>query len=166
MISASELEEGDEATIEQSPEHQAPTPSLSLVWVETGENTLLDEKTNNGNEIITPTEDLLPLDPVEVQPTLGNSVKDVPAEPAQTEMEEPGEANELVEDTAENTGKIKHENIYNSKGKHNISQMTPWVHIHSSGFDFTVSSEGTIICTVLQLSSVVSELADPTINGC
>ncbi|KAI4832664.1 hypothetical protein KUCAC02_015625 [Chaenocephalus aceratus] len=73
------------------------------VWVETGENTLLDEKTNNGNEIITPIEDLLPLDPVEVQPTLGNSVKDVPAEPAQTEMEEPGEANELVEDTAENT---------------------------------------------------------------
>ncbi|KAJ4944738.1 hypothetical protein JOQ06_013278 [Pogonophryne albipinna] len=103
VISASELEEGDEATIEQSPEHQAPTPSLSLVWVETGENTLLDEKTNNGNEIITPTEDLLPLDPVEVQPTLGNSVKDVPAEPVQTEMEEPGEANELVEDTAENT---------------------------------------------------------------
>ncbi|KAK1887028.1 Midasin [Dissostichus eleginoides] len=103
VISASELEEGDEATIEQSPEHQAPTPSLSLVWVETGENTLLDEKTNNGNEIITPTEDLLPLDPVEVQPTLVHSVKDVLAEPAQTEMEEPGEANELLEDTAENT---------------------------------------------------------------
>ncbi|KAK5866041.1 hypothetical protein PBY51_020261 [Eleginops maclovinus] len=78
-------------------------PDLSLVWVETGENTLVDEKTNNGNEIITPTEDLLPLHPVEVQPTLYNYVKDVLAEPAQPEVEEPGEANELVEETAENT---------------------------------------------------------------
>ncbi|KAF1395157.1 hypothetical protein PFLUV_G00008630 [Perca fluviatilis] len=103
VISAPEPLDGDEASIEQSPENQAPTPRTSLGGVETEENTLGDEKSNNGNEIITHTDDLLPHDPVVAQPTLDNFVKDFPAEPPQAEGEEPGEANELVEDTAGNT---------------------------------------------------------------
>ncbi|XP_031141940.1 A-kinase anchor protein 12 isoform X3 [Sander lucioperca] len=103
VISAPEPLDGDEASIEQSPENQAPTPRPSLGGVETEENTLGDEKSNNGNEIITPTDDILPHEPVVAQPTLDNFVKDFPAEPPQAEGEEPGEANELVEDTAGNT---------------------------------------------------------------
>ncbi|XP_071360609.1 retinitis pigmentosa 1-like 1 protein [Trachinotus anak] len=97
VISAPEPDDGDaaEASIEQSPENQTPTPSPSLGGVETGENTLGDEISNHGNEIITPTVNLLPHDPVVAQPTLDNFVKDAPAEP--------GEANGLVEDTAGTT---------------------------------------------------------------
>ncbi|XP_029286100.1 serine/threonine-protein phosphatase 4 regulatory subunit 2 [Cottoperca gobio] len=98
VISAPEPEEGVEASIEQSSENQAPNPSLSLGEVEAGENTFGDEKSNNGIEIITP-----PDDPAVAQPTLDDFVKDVVAEPPQTEGEEPGEANELVEDTAGTT---------------------------------------------------------------
>ncbi|XP_067442103.1 neurofilament medium polypeptide [Thunnus thynnus] len=104
VISAPEPEDGAEASIEQSPENQAPTPSPSLDGVETGENTLLGgETSDHDSEIITPTDDLLTHDPVVVQPTLDDFVKDVLAVPPQAEREEPGEANELVEDTAGTT---------------------------------------------------------------
>jgi len=103
VISATEPEDGAEASIEQSPENQAPTPSPSLGGVETGENTLGGEKSNHDSEIITPTDDLLTYDPVVVQPTLDDFVKDVLAVPPRAEGEEPGEANELVEDTAGTT---------------------------------------------------------------
>ncbi len=110
LISAPEADDGADASIEQSPENQAPTTSPSLGGVEVG-----DEKSNNGNEIITPTGDLLPYDPTAVQPTLDNFVKDVLAEPPQAAGEEPGEANELVEDKAGKTGKIGRtlQGIYN-----------------------------------------------------
>ena len=49
VISAPEPLDGDEASIEQSPENQAPTPRTSLGGVETEENTLGDEKSNNEN---------------------------------------------------------------------------------------------------------------------
>ncbi|KAI3353259.1 hypothetical protein L3Q82_019798 [Scortum barcoo] len=97
VISAFEPDDGAEASIEQSLENQAPTPSSSLGEVEAKEDAL------GGNEIATPTDDLLPDDPVVAQPTLDNSVKDVLAESSQAEGEEPGEANELVEDTAGTT---------------------------------------------------------------
>ncbi|XP_032400287.1 immunoglobulin A1 protease isoform X1 [Etheostoma spectabile] len=103
VISAPKPLDSDEASIEQNPENQAPTPRPSLGGVETEEDTLGDEKSNNGNEIITTTDYLLPHNPVVAQPTLDNFVKDFPAEPPQAEGEEPGEANELVEDTAGNT---------------------------------------------------------------
>ncbi|XP_034715073.1 immunoglobulin A1 protease isoform X2 [Etheostoma cragini] len=103
VISAPKPLDSDEASIEKSPENQAPTPRPSLGGGETKEATLGDEKSNNGNEIINTTDDLLPHDPVVAQPTLDNFVKDFPAEPPQAEGEEPGEANELVEDTAGNT---------------------------------------------------------------
>lgn len=142
MISAPEPLDGDEASIEQSPENQAPTPRPSLGGVETEENTLGDEKSNNGNEIITPTDDILPHEPVVAQPTLDNFVKDFPAEPPQAEGEEPGEANELVEDTAGNTGKMEHKNILkNIKGKYNETQLPLWALMYSTGFGFNVSIE-------------------------
>ncbi|XP_049901423.1 A-kinase anchor protein 12 [Epinephelus moara] len=103
VISAPEPEDGDEASIEQIPEIQVPTPSPSLGGVEARENTLGNEKSSDGNEIITPTDDLLPHDPVVAQPTLDNFVKDGLAEAPQAEGEKLGEANELVEDTAGNT---------------------------------------------------------------
>ncbi|KAM6941602.1 uncharacterized protein PEZ65_003583 [Lycodopsis pacificus] len=102
VISAPEPEDGDEASMELRPENQAPTPRPSLGGVEPGENALGEETPNNGNEIIVPTVDLSPHDPVEAQPTLDHFVKDVLAEPPQAEGEEPGEANELVEDAAGN----------------------------------------------------------------
>ncbi|KAK9540121.1 hypothetical protein VZT92_002590 [Zoarces viviparus] len=102
VISAPEPEDGDEASMELSPENQALTPRPSLGGVEPGENALGEETPNNGNEIIAPTVDLSPHDPVEAQPTLDHFVKDVLAEPPQAEGEEPGEANELVEDAAGN----------------------------------------------------------------
>ncbi|AWP05704.1 putative A-kinase anchor protein 12-like [Scophthalmus maximus] len=95
--------DGAEASIEQNTENQAPTPSPSLGGVEKGENSLGDEKSNHGNEIITPTDDLLPHNPDVAQPTLDNSVKDVLPEPPQAEGEEPGEVNELVEDSTGTT---------------------------------------------------------------
>lgn len=100
VISTPEPEDGVEDSIEQSPENQAPTPSPSLGGVETEENTLGGEKSDHGNEITTPTDDLLLHDPVVAQPTLDNSVKDVLVVPPQAEGEVLGEANELVEDTA------------------------------------------------------------------
>lgn len=114
VISVPEPEDGAEAFIEQSPENQTPTPGPSPGGVETGENTLGGEKSNHGNEIITPTDDLLPHDPVVAQPTLDHFVKDVLPVPAQAEGEEPGEANELVEDTARTTGKME----YKKMGSH------------------------------------------------
>lgn len=104
MISAPEPDDGADASVEQSPGNQAPTTSPSLGQVETYQNTL-GEKSNHGNEIITPTDDLLPRDPVVVQPTLDHFVKDALAEPPQAAREEPGEASELVEDVAGTTGK-------------------------------------------------------------
>lgn len=106
VISAPEPEDGADASVEQSSENQAPTPSPSLGVAEAGENTLGDENSDHGNNIITPTDDLLPHDPVVAQPTLDNFVQDVLAEAPQAEGEEPGEANGLVEDTAGTTGKI------------------------------------------------------------
>ncbi|KAM7394181.1 hypothetical protein PAMP_020995 [Pampus punctatissimus] len=103
VISGPELEDGAEASIEQHPQNQAPTPSPSLGVVETGENTLDSEKSNHDNEIVTPTDDLLPHDPVVAQPTLNNFVKDVLAGLPQAEGQEPGKANELVENTAGTT---------------------------------------------------------------
>lgn len=111
MISAPEPDDSAEASIEQSPENQARTPSPSLGEVDTEENTLGDEKSNHGNDIATPTDDLLPHDPVVAQPTLDNFVKDVLVEPPQAEGEDPGEANELVEDTAGTTGKMDQKKI-------------------------------------------------------
>ncbi|XP_044046871.1 actin cytoskeleton-regulatory complex protein PAN1 isoform X2 [Siniperca chuatsi] len=102
VISAPEPEDSADAPIEQSPENQAPTPSPSLGEV-IGENTLGNVKSNYDNEIITPTDDLLPHDPVVAQPTLDHFVTDVLAESPQAKGEEPGEANELVEDTARTT---------------------------------------------------------------
>lgn len=120
MISAPEPEDGAEASIEKSSGNQVPTPSPSLGVVETGEYTLGDEKSNHGNKIIASTDVIL-----------DNFVKDVLAEHPQAESEEPGEANELVEDTAGTTGIMEYKNI---KGKYNILQLTPWAHMCSSGF--------------------------------
>lgn len=103
MISAPEPEDAAGA------ENQAPTTSPSLGGVEAEENTL-SEKSDYGNEIITPTDDLLPHDPMEAQPTLDNAVKDVLVEPPQAQGEEPGEANELVEDKAGTAGKTEKKN--------------------------------------------------------
>ncbi|XP_065815203.1 high mobility group nucleosome-binding domain-containing protein 5 isoform X2 [Labrus bergylta] len=107
VISAPEkvmlMSESDaDVSVEQSPEGQAPTQSLSLGEVETGGNTLGDQKSDHGNKVITPTDEALPNDPEAAQPTLDHFVKDV-AEPAQAEVEEPGQANELVEDSAGST---------------------------------------------------------------
>lgn len=95
-------EDGAEAFLEQSPENQAPTLSPSLGELETGENTLVDDTSNHVNEIITPTDDLLPHDLVVAQPTLDNFVKDVLSQHPQSVR---GETNELVEDPSGTTGK-------------------------------------------------------------
>ncbi|XP_060917402.1 retinitis pigmentosa 1-like 1 protein isoform X2 [Labrus mixtus] len=102
VISAPEPESGADVSVEQRPEGQAPTQSPSLGEVETGGNTLGDQKSDHGNKIITPTDEALPNDPEVARPTLDHFVKDV-AEPAQAEVEEPGQANELVEDSAGST---------------------------------------------------------------
>lgn len=107
MISGPEPEDGAKASIEQSSENHAPTLSPSQGGAETEENALGDKNSNHSNEIITPTDDLLPHNPVVAQPTLDNFVKDVLGEPPQAEGEEPGETNELVEDTARTTGKMR-----------------------------------------------------------
>lgn len=103
MISAPEPEDGSDSSIEQSPENQAPSTSPSLDGLEAGENAA-GEKSNNDNEIITPTDNLLPHDPAVAQPTLDNFVKDVLPQQPQAIGEEPGKANELVKDTAGSTG--------------------------------------------------------------
>lgn len=105
VISDPELENGADVPVEQSPENQTRTTSPSLGEME-GEGNTLGEKFSDGNEIITPTDDLLPHDPVVAQPTLDNFVKDVLDEHPQAIEEEPVEANEQVEGTAGSTGKI------------------------------------------------------------
>ncbi|XP_060940790.1 uncharacterized protein si:dkeyp-118a3.2 [Limanda limanda] len=92
-----------EASVEPSTEIQAPNPSPALGGEETGENTLGDETSNHDNEIITPTDDVLPHNPDVPQPTLDNTVKDVLTEPPQAEVEEPGQTHELVEDLTTTT---------------------------------------------------------------
>ncbi|XP_029987772.1 glutamic acid-rich protein [Sphaeramia orbicularis] len=94
-----------EVSIEQSPEGhpEAPTPSPSLSGTGIGENTLDEEKSNHGNEITTPTDDILPHDPALAHPAVESFVKDVLVQPSQVEGEQLGEANELVEDTAGHT---------------------------------------------------------------
>lgn len=133
MISAPDPEDGDEASLESRPE----TPGPSQGGVEPGENALGEETPNKDNEILAPTDDLSPHDPVETQPTLDHIVKDVLAEIPQADGEEPGEANELVEDAAGNKGKIKHKKISKSKRKYiyiyiYITVDSP---IYSSGID-------------------------------
>lgn len=105
LNSAPEPEEPD-ASIEQSLKNQAPTTSLSLGGGDPEENTL-GEEFSDGNEIITPTDDLLTHDPVAAQPTLDNLMKDVQVEHPEVIGEEPGEAKELVEDTASSPGIIE-----------------------------------------------------------
>ncbi|XP_034543206.1 FK506-binding protein 5 [Notolabrus celidotus] len=100
VISAPEPDDGAEVSIENSPENQTPTQSPTLGEVEMAENTLSDQTSNHGNEIITPTDEALPNDPIVAQPTLDHFVKNVLAEVPQVEADEPGEANELVEDAA------------------------------------------------------------------
>ncbi|TNN61206.1 hypothetical protein EYF80_028591 [Liparis tanakae] len=102
VISAPDPKDGDEASLEPRPENQAPTPGPSQGGVEPGENALGEETPNKVNEILAPTDDLSPHDPVAAQPTLDHIVKDVLAEIPQADGEEPGEANELVEDAAGN----------------------------------------------------------------
>lgn len=102
----------DGTSIEQGPEDRAPpgSPSLSGGEMERntiGEKTHLEEESSHANEIITSTGDLLPHDPAVAQPTLDNCVEDIPATPSQSEGEELGEANELVEDAAGTSGKMK-----------------------------------------------------------
>lgn len=103
------LEEPDEdgkVSIEQSIENQAPTPNSSLTEAETGENSPDGGETfDHGNEIITPTDDLLAHGPAIVQPTQDNFVKDTSPKHPQAEEEKPGEVNELVEDTAGTAGR-------------------------------------------------------------
>lgn len=110
MISAPEPGDGADGPMEQSPENQGPTSGPSRGGVEAEVNTLGDEKSNDANDIITASDDLLPHDPVMAQPTLDNLVEDDVAEGPQAEGEEPGEANELVEDIAAATGKNRKQN--------------------------------------------------------
>ncbi|XP_051802515.1 neurofilament medium polypeptide [Acanthochromis polyacanthus] len=100
VISGPEPGDGEEAFVEQSPENQAPSPNPSVSEVEPGENTPDEEKSDHGNEIITTTDDLLPQEPAVAQPTLDHFVNGVLGEQPEAQGEEPGEANELVEDTA------------------------------------------------------------------
>ncbi|KAM8878311.1 uncharacterized protein AB9W97_014215 [Spinachia spinachia] len=101
-ISAAEPQDGGGASVEPRPDNQAFTPGTLLGVGEPEENDLGEEAYNNGNDIIDPTEDLLPHDAVEAQPAPDDSVKVALAEPPQAEGEEPGEANELVEEAAGN----------------------------------------------------------------
>lgn len=103
MISAPGPEDGAEASIEQTPTQRSP-----LGGVKTGENSLDDELPKGGNELITPTDDLLLRDPVVVRPTLDNLVKDALAERPQADRGDPGETNELVEVIAGTTGTTKY----------------------------------------------------------
>ncbi|KAL6110094.1 uncharacterized protein ACO6RY_19248 [Pungitius sinensis] len=102
LISAPEAQDGGGASVEPSPEDQAFTPGTFLGEGQPEENALGEEAYNNGNEIIYPTDDLLPHGAVEAQPAPDHSVKVVLAETPQAEGEEPGEADELVEEAAAN----------------------------------------------------------------
>lgn len=97
--------------MEPSPENQAFTPGTFPGVGEPEENALGEEAYNN--EIIDPTDVLLPHDAVEPQAAPDHSVK-VLAEPPQAEGEEPGEANELLEEAAGNKGEIEKSNKYHS----------------------------------------------------
>lgn len=92
VISAAMPEDGSEASIEQFPEIQSPTTSLFSEGVAI--NNTLDEKSQNDNEIVAPTEDSALQEPVD------NSVNIGLAEHPQAIAEEQAEAGELVEDTA------------------------------------------------------------------
>ncbi|KAF3687602.1 hypothetical protein EXN66_Car003274 [Channa argus] len=100
VISAPVPKDSAEASMEQSLENQAPTTGPSLTGVEKGENTLGDVKFNHGNEIITPTNDLLPHSHVVANPTLDDFVRKVLTGHPQAEGHEPGETNELIEEIA------------------------------------------------------------------
>lgn len=94
-ISGPEADDGAEITTEQSPENQASTADLFLT----------DEQFN-GNEIITPTNDLFPNHPADAEPTLDNFMSDVLVEHPGTKGEALGETRELVKEPAITTGKI------------------------------------------------------------
>lgn len=98
MISAPQPGDVSEVT-EQSLGNQAPTPGPSPGASE------MEENSNHVNEILTPNDDLSQHNPAMAQPTLDKVVKVVIAEVPQTEGEQHGEADELVEDTTANTGK-------------------------------------------------------------
>lgn len=98
MISAPQPGDVSEVT-EQSLGNQAPSPGPSPGASE------MEENSNHVNEILTPNDDLSQHNPAMSQPTLDNVVKVVIAEVPQTEGEQHGEADELVEDTTANTGK-------------------------------------------------------------
>lgn len=95
---------GNEASVE---EKHTPTHRPATGGGETEGNTFGDDQSNLANEIITATNDLPPPGPVETQPVLDNFVKDGPAVFPQSGGEEPGEANELVEEVAGTTGKVE-----------------------------------------------------------
>ncbi|XP_040042684.1 uncharacterized protein LOC120825237 [Gasterosteus aculeatus] len=99
VISAPEPQDAGGASVEPSPENQAFTPGTFPGVGEPEENALGEEAYNN--EIIDPTDVHLPHDAVEPQAAPDHSVK-VLAEPPQAEGEEPGEANELLEEAAGN----------------------------------------------------------------
>ena len=117
VISAPEPGDGADGPMEQSPENQGPTAGPSRGGAEAEANTLGDEKSNDANDIITAADDLLPHDPVVAQPTLDNLVEDAVAEGPQAEGEEPGEANELVEDIAVAPGKNRKQKKQNKTMK-------------------------------------------------
>lgn len=114
VISALEPEDGADFSIEQSPENQASTTSPSLDAVDAKVNNV-GEKSNDGNEIVTPTDD--PTVPAVAQPKVDHSVKDVLDVHPQAIGEEPGEAKQLMEDTTGNTGKKENKNI---KAKYDV----------------------------------------------
>ncbi|XP_061571636.1 neurofilament medium polypeptide isoform X2 [Cololabis saira] len=102
VVSGLQPVDGAEASTEESPESQPPTtsPSPSLDEQETGENTV---------GIVRHMPDLLPHDPGLVQPTQDHCERLVLAEHPQAE-EEPGEANELMDDIT-GTREINERNI-------------------------------------------------------
>ncbi|KAM9769153.1 uncharacterized protein ACNS7B_006883 isoform 2-T2 [Menidia menidia] len=87
-----------EDSTEQNPEIHPPTSNPPPAEVENQENTLGQESSDHGNEPIIPTLGILPHDPAVALPTRDDLENDVVAGLAQTEGEEPGEANEQVED--------------------------------------------------------------------
>lgn len=84
---------------------QSPDPSTSPPI---GPRNLEDEESSRGNEIVTPIDGLLSNNPVVVpRPTLDNLVTDILAPGAQSERNEAGWTNELVEDTAGAAGTVE-----------------------------------------------------------
>lgn len=98
VISAPKPEDGGGVFVDQIPEIQSSTASLLLgVAIES----TLEEKSLDDNEIITPTEDPVPQEPMD------KLVNDDLAEHPQAIAEEPGEAGELVEDTVSSRGETE-----------------------------------------------------------